>query len=373
MAQRFNYGGQAVLEGVMMRGSHRMAVAVRSPDKKIVLYEESIDSPLYSGALSRIPFVRGLGMLWDSLGLGTKALQFSAKVMAQVDPASPDAAGDGKKSKGSGISTSTLIISLTSMLRLVVVTPLLVAAGPESTGSDKPAGGRKPAGADIAMAGTMLLSLAFAIGLFFVTPLLIADGLRSLASGLAAANPSLAWLASPLTRNLVEGVIRLAIVIGYIWAIGRIPDIQRLFAYHGAEHKTINAYEAGAALTPDEVAPYSLVHPRCGTGFLLVVMVVSILFFSLLGNPPVILRYLERIVLVPVIATVSYEYIRLTARHMDKAWVRALVSPQLALQKLTTREPSPDMLEVSIMALQHVLASEELPIPVASAVPADSR
>lgn len=326
MAQQFNYGGQAVLEGVMMRGSRRMAVAVRAPDKSIVVHEEVIDSPLYSGIWSRTPFVRGLGLLWDSLGLGTRALSFSAKVAT---------AEEGQAAEVQTTKSST--------------------------------------GADVAMGGTLVISLIFAIGLFFVTPLLLADGLRSLATTAAAQNPSIAWLATSLTRNLVEGIIRLMIAIGYIWLIGRIPEIQRVFSYHGAEHKTINAYEAGAPLTPEEVAKYSLVHPRCGTGFLLVVMVVSIIVFSFFGDAPVILRYLERIVLVPVVAAISYEYIRLTARNMDKAFVRALVAPQLALQKLTTREPSPDMLEVSILALKKVLVSEEIAVPSASAVPAEAR
>ena len=314
MAQQFNYGGQAVLEGVMMRGSHRVAVAVRAPDKEIVLHDEPLDSPLYSGIWSRVPFVRGLGLLWDSLGLGMRAISFSAKI----------------------------------------------ATGEEADLSDP------------VMLGTMLVSLAFAVAIFFVTPLLAADGIRSLAAQTVASNASVSWLASDVIRNLVEGLLRLAIVISYIWLIGRIPDIQRLFAYHGAEHKTINAYEAGAILTPEAVAKYPLEHPRCGTGFLLVVMVVSVFVFSFLGNPPWLLRYAERIALVPVIATISYEYIRLTARHIDIRFVRMLVTPQLALQRLTTREPSPDMLEVSILALKSVLASEALPVPDVSAVPVDA-
>src|SRR5690349_19711484 len=159
MAQQFNYGGQAVLEGVMMRGSRHMAVAVRAPDKKIVLLEEPINSPLYSGVWSRMPFVRGLGLLWDSLGLGTKALSFSAKIMASEEPA--------EKPEGS--------------------TESAVVAAPAA--DDK-----KITGADAAMAGTMVISLAFAIGLFFVTPLLIADGVRTAATAIAAGNPSLDWL-----------------------------------------------------------------------------------------------------------------------------------------------------------------------------------
>jgi uncharacterized protein YqhQ len=237
-----------------------------------------------------------------------------------------------------------------------------------------PADDKKITGADAAMAGTMVISLAFAIGLFFVTPLLIADGVRTLATAVAAQNASFEWLTSTIVRNLIEGVVRLLIVIGYMWLIGLIPEIKRVFAYHGAEHKTINAYEAGAQLTPEEVMKYPLEHPRCGTGFLLVVMVVSILVFSLMGNPPWYLRYLIRIVMVPVIASISYEYIRLMARNLDKPLVRLLVKPQLALQRLTTRQPSLDMLEVSILAFNKVLASENIPVPApAAAVPSEAR
>ncbi len=291
---RFNYGGQAVIEGVMMRSSRHLAVAVRSPQGEIVLHEEPINSALYSGVWSRIPFIRGLGLLWDSLGLGLRALTFSADI----------AVGDEAEFSG-----------------------------------------------PVAW-GTMLVSLALAVGLFFLAPAAAADALHGLAE-----------LDSPLTGNLIEGAIRLLLVIGYIWAIGRMPDVKRLFAYHGAEHKAINAYEDGAPLTPESVARYPLEHPRCGTGFLLVVVAISVLLFSLLGRPPILIRLASRIILIPVVAGLAYEYIRLLARHIDKPLARLLVKPQLALQRLTTREPSPDMLEVSIAALERVLAAENLPVP----------
>jgi uncharacterized protein YqhQ len=302
MSQQFNYGGQAVIEGVMMRGSSHLAVAVRNPNGELVVHEESINSPLYNGGLSRIPFVRGLGLLWDSLGLGVRALNFSADVAL------------GEEGEFSG--------------------PLAW--------------------------GTMAVSLTVAIGLFFLLPAAAADGLHTVTG-----------LDSPLFGNLIEGLIRLALVIGYIWAIGRIPDIQRLFAYHGAEHKAINAYEDGAPLTLESVAQYPLEHPRCGTGFLLVVVVISVIVFSFLGRPPILIRLLSRIALIPVIAGISYEYIRLLARHIQNPLVHLLVKPQLALQRLTTRQPSPDMLEVSITALKLVLEAEHLPIPsIQSAEPA---
>jgi uncharacterized protein YqhQ len=292
--QRFNYGGQAVIEGVMMRGSRQVAVAVRNPDGEIILREEPINSALYNGFWSRVPFVRGLGLLWDSLGLGLRALTYSA------DVAMGDEAEFG---------------------------------GPVAW-------------------GTVIVSLALSIGLFFLLPAAAADGIHTLTG-----------LSSPFLGNIVEGLIRLALVVGYIWAVGRLEDIKRVFAYHGAEHKTINAYEDGAPLTPESVAGYPLEHPRCGTGFLLVVVVVSVLVFSFFGRPSLLIRLGLRVVLIPVIAGIAYEYIKLLARHIDKPLARALVAPQLWLQRLTTREPSADMLEVSIHALNSVLQAENLPAP----------
>jgi uncharacterized protein YqhQ len=158
--------------------------------------------------------------------------------------------------------------------------------------------------------------------------------------------------------SLIEGITRLAILIGYIWLIGRIPEIRRVFAYHGAEHKTINAFEAGAELTPQCVSRFSLEHPRCGTAFLLTLVVFSVLVFTLLGPMPLGLRLLSRIILIPVIAGVAYEYIRWTANHLNSRFVQAIVKPNLALQRLTTREPNLEMLEVSIAAFQAMRSSE---------------
>ena len=159
--------------------------------------------------------------------------------------------------------------------------------------------------------------------------------------------------------NFIEGMIRLLILVGYIWFIGRIPDINRVFAYHGAEHKTINAFESGAELTPESVKQFSLEHPRCGTAFLLTLVLLSILFFSLLGPMPLGLRLASRIIMIPLLAGVAYEYIRWTSNHMDSSLVRWMVRPNLALQRLTTREPDLAMLEVSIAAFNAMRAGEE--------------
>jgi uncharacterized protein YqhQ len=157
----------------------------------------------------------------------------------------------------------------------------------------------------------------------------------------------------------MEGIVRLVILIGYIWLIGRIPDIKRVFSYHGAEHKTINAFESGADLTPESVKFFSLEHPRCGTAFLLTLVLLSIIVFSLLGPLPLGLRLVSRIVLIPVLAGIAYEYIRWTANHLDSPFVKFIVRPNLALQRLTTREPDLKMLEVSIAAFNAMRAGEE--------------
>jgi uncharacterized protein YqhQ len=285
------YGGQAVIEGVMMRGTRAMAVAVRAPSQDIVLHTQPL-SPLYRGRFSKIPFLRGLLGLWDALGLGWRALSYSATV----------AGGEEVKFEG----------------------PLAY--------------------------GTMIVSLAFGLGLFFLAP----AGLASLGERYLGLNP---WVGS-----LLEGLVRLGLIVGYLWAIGFMPDIRRLFGYHGAEHKTIHAFEAGADLTPESVARFPLEHPRCGTAFLLTVVVFSILLFALLGPLPLWLRLTSRILLIPVVAGLAFEYIRFTARHLANPLVRLLILPNLALQRLTTREPDRTMLEVAIHAFQAMRAQEEVAV-----------
>jgi len=287
----FNYGGQAVIEGVMMRGSKGMAVAVRRPDGGIEIHSEPLTSGIYTSRWGKLPFVRGLALLWDALGLGIRALLFSADVAIEEEE---------------GIEFS----------------------GPLAW-------------------GTVAFAFVVGIGVFFILPLLIVGFLDR-------------WIVSDLVSNLVEGVIRLAIFLAYIVIVGQMEDIRRVFSYHGAEHKTINAYEDDAELTPESVARYSTLHPRCGTGFLLVVMVVSILVFGLFGRPSLIPRIISRVVLIPVIAGISYEIIRFGAAHHSNRLVRTVLYPSLALQRLTTNEPTLDMLEVAIAALKRVLAAEGL-------------
>ena len=295
----FNYGGQAVIEGVMMRGAGHAAVAVRDPHGEIVVHEEVLTSLVYTSRWAKLPFVRGLALLWDSLGLGTRALMWSGNVALSEE--------------GQEVQFQ----------------------GPMAW-------------------GTLAVSLAAGIALFFVLPLLVVRFLDT-------------FIASSWLSNTVEGVLRLAILLAYIIAIGQLPDIKRVFMYHGAEHKTINAYEAGAELTPASVKRFTLLHPRCGTGFLLIVMVVSIFVFGFLGRPDFLIRVASRIVLIPVIAGIAYEIIRFSAKYYKKnILVRILITPSLLLQKLTTREPDLSQIEVAIVALQRVLAAEGLPQPVPS-------
>jgi uncharacterized protein YqhQ len=194
--------------------------------------------------------------------------------------------------------------------------------------------------------GTMAVSLGFGLGLFLLAP-----------AGLAQIGEH--WLRlGPLGSNLIEGGLRLAMVVGYLWLIGLMPDVKRLFGYHGAEHKTIHAFEAGAELTPKSVARFPLEHPRCGTAFLLTVVVFSIVLFALLGPLPLWERLASRVLLIPIVAGIAFEYIRFTARHLNNPLVRLLIAPNLALQRLTTREPDEHMLEVAIAAFQAMRAGE---------------
>jgi uncharacterized protein YqhQ len=308
------YGGQAVLEGVMMRGRKSMAVAVRHPQGKIVLHTEPLTAKIYTSRWGKWPFVRGLALLWDALGLGMRALFWSAEVAVQED--------EGEKVEFTGPVAWT------------------------------------------AIAG----SLTFAVALFFLVPTL---GSRLLATYVNDNR----WVDATF-----EGILRLAIFLGYLWAIGRIPEIARVFGYHGAEHKAINAYEAGAPLTVASVQKFSVQHVRCGTSFLLYVVVLSIFLFAPLtfaGVEPgwlaILLRFVSRLLLIPLVAGISYELLRFSAGHTDHPIMRGIVAPGLALQKLTTREPDDTMVECAMVALEPVLAADGIHVAaqVASEVQSD--
>ncbi|MBC7264874.1 MAG: DUF1385 domain-containing protein [Chloroflexi bacterium] len=272
----------------MMRGARHMAVAVRRPSGEILLHSEPLTTALNNSAWSKLPFVRGLTLLWDTLSLGLRTLLFSANVALENEQ--------------------------------VELTPPMVIS-------------------------TLVISLAFVVALFLVGPLLITSLLDR-------------YVVSPLVSNLIEGVIRLIVFLAYVVVIGRLPDIQRVFAYHGAEHKAVNAYEAGDALEIATVSNHSTVHTRCGTSFLLVILVLFVLITSLLGRPPLVWRLISRVLLLPVVAGIAYEVIRFSADHQDNPLVRLLTIPGLALQQLTTREPDQSMVEVAITALKRVLADD---------------
>jgi uncharacterized protein YqhQ len=286
----FNYGGQAVIEGVMMRGAKHVAVAVRSPTGEIVVHSEPLSVRIYGGPIGKLPFLRGIIMLWDTLVLGMRALLFSADIALEEED--------------------------------------VEFSGPIAWGS-------------------VAFSFIIGIGVFLLGPLLLVRLVDR-------------YIASSLVSNILEGLIRLAFFLIYVYAIGFIPDIRRVFAYHGAEHETISAYEDGAPLEPAAVKAYSTAHARCGTGFTLLFAVIAIFVFSLLGRPSLLPRILSRLVLIPVIAGITYELIKFSAAHRDNPLLRALViNPSLALQRLTTREPDESMLEVAIAALQCLLDMED--------------
>ncbi len=291
MAKQY-YGGQAVIEGVMMRGRKTMAVAVRNPQGEIVLHEEPLKAKIYTSKWGQWPFVRGLGMLWDALGLGIRALMWSGEVSVQEE--------DGEKVDFAGPVAWT----------------------------------------------TIAVSLIFAVAIFFLVPTLAARGLARFVND------------DPIVDAIFEGVIRLLLFVGYLWLIGQMKDIRRVFGYHGAEHKTINAYEAGAPLEVTDVQRFSVQHTRCGTSFLLYVLVISIILFAPLtfssvepGWLALLLRFGTRLALIPVVAGIAYEIIRFSAAHDSNRFMRALIWPGLMLQKLTTREPDDGMVACAIAAL----------------------
>lgn len=286
MPEKHYYGGQAVIDGVMMRGQKTLVTAVRHPRGEVVTDIQTL-SPMYSGAARRMPFVRGVIVMIESLVLGIKSLMFSANVSLEEE-----------EEKVSG-----------GMIWLILI-----------------------------------LALGMVVGLFFILPLLLTRLLH---------------IQSSILFNLVDGLIRVAFFVIYLRLMGLMKDLKRVFAYHGAEHKTVNAYEAGVPLQVDSVRRYSTAHVRCGTSFLFAVVIISVLVFALAGLHATWLMILSRIVLVPVIAGISYEIIYFAGRHSDNVVARIVSRPGLWLQSLTTREPDDSQIEVAIAALNKVIESEQ--------------
>src|SRR6266704_2355803 len=291
-----NVGGQAVLEGVMMRGPSNWAVAVRKPDGDIAEVHQPIKSPMARHWIFRLPVIRGVVALGESLAIGFRALAISANYAAVAE------AKEGREGEE----------VVTELTRAQLIFAFAIAIG-------------------------------FAVLLFKVSPALITDWIGIKRTG---------WFV------IVEGLIRVTIFVIYLSAISLFPDLRRVFQYHAAEHKAINAYEAGEELEPETVQRHSLIHPRCGTAFLLWVMVIAIFVFAFFGRPAWYWLIATRILLLPVIAGLAYELIRFAGKHAGNRVLMTLLAPGLWLQRLTTREPTLDQLEVSIRALQEVLRVE---------------
>jgi uncharacterized protein YqhQ len=291
-------GGQAVLEGVMMRGPGNWAVAVRTPNGEIAQVSRPIESKMAKHRLLRLPIVRGVMALGESLAIGFRALAISANYAAQDEKA--DEEGKSGEEVSTELSRGALIFAFA-------------------------------------------IAIGFAVMLFKVTPGLLTSLLPIESTG---------WFV------IVEGLIRVSIFVAYLSLISLLPDLRRVFQYHAAEHKAINAYEAGEELTPETVQRYSLIHPRCGTAFLLWVMVIAIFVFAFFGRPVWYWLIAERILLLPLIAGLAYELIRFAGKHQDNRVLMTLLAPGMWLQRLTTREPTLDQLEVGIRALREVLNLE---------------
>ena len=286
MARPFHYGGQAVIEGVMIRGKEGVAISVRQPNGELNIVRQPLAS-IYKGRLREMPLVRGIIALVETLVLGTRALLHSAQVAA---------AEEG----GEKIPTALLW-------------------------------------------GTVAVSLALGVALFFMVPLFATRYLID------------PYIDSALLSVVLEGLIRIGIFIAYLKLISLMPDIKRVFAYHGAEHKVVNAYEAGVPLEVESVKNYSTAHARCGTAFIFIVLIIAIFVFALVGRPTLWIRILSRIALIPVIAAISYEIMKFGAGHINNKIVRVLLAPGLMLQAITTREPDDSQLEAAISALNEVI------------------
>jgi uncharacterized protein YqhQ len=293
---RYSYGGQALIEGVLMRGRNAIAVAFRHPDGRIVWATEQLDSGIHRTGLAKLPFLRGLVVLYETLVVGTRWLIRSAGLQAEEE--------------GVELGKGSIIL-------------------------------------------TLAITLAAGIGVFFLLPLFIAS--------VTTAN-----VQNGFVQHLVEGLVKVGIFLGYLALIGRSPEIGRVFQYHGAEHMTIHALEAGDPLTVTAVRKYPTAHQRCGTEFLVIVILLSIIAFSLVGRQNPIVMVVSRVLLIPVIAAVGYEILKFGARHRANPIVKTLLYPGLLVQKITTKQPSDDMIEVAIVSMEQALEADGEAVPAGS-------
>jgi len=300
---RFNYGGQALIEGVLMRGRDAIAVAFRHPDGHIVWASESLHKGPHAWRFAKTPFVRGLIVLYETLIVGTRWLVRSANIQASAE--------------GVELGRGSVAIMLG-------------------------------------------LTLVAGVGIFFLLPLFLA--------ALTTSKAESGWV-----QHLTEGLIRVGIFLGYLALIARAPDIRRVFEYHGAEHMTIHALEAGDPLTTDAVRRYPTAHPRCGTEFLVVVLLLSVLLFGFLGRDNPVLMVGGRIVLIPVIAAVGYEILRFGAKHRSNPIVRVIMAPGILVQMITTKRPTDDQIEVAIVSMEQALEADGEEVPSGSELPERER
>ena len=323
LGDKLHYGGQAVIEGVMMRSPRFFAVACRRENNEIVVQQESAESLLKRLRWLNKPFLRGALALIDAMVLGMKSLMFSANVaMEDIEQSKPEKSKEADR-KGSDFAGACPAVE-----------------------NGEPAKAKGQSVNDVAIGATMVAGLALGIGIFMIGPHLVAGLLER-------------WVKGAMSLNLVEGGIRIAFVVGYIAAISLMKDIRRVFEYHGAEHKVINAFEADIELTPENIGKHGTMHPRCGTSFILVVLVVSILAYSFLGRADgVCERVLYRLLLLPVIAGVAYEVVKFAGKYKDSRVLGVILAPGLWLQKLTAREPTQDQVEVAVRALRAVIDKE---------------
>lgn len=284
------YGGQAVIEGVVIRGKHTLAMACRRPSGEIYRYRESLDSPLQRSRYARWPLIRGVIVLWEALSHGTRMLMKSADIQMEDEP-------EAKKPGTAG------------------------------------------------MAGIMAVSVGFALLIFVGIPYVTTQLLHAV-------------IPSATVLNIVEGLIRVVLLLGYIVGISFMPDIRRVFAYHGAEHMTIHAYEHKDPLDPEHIEPYPTAHPRCGTAFLLLVVLVAVVLFTFMPRTNIVVDLFARLLLVIPVAAISYELLKLGAAHERNPFMRALVWPGIVMQGITTRRPDRSMIEVAVASLEEALAGD---------------
>ncbi len=287
-------GGQAVIEGVMMKSQDRMAIAVRKPNKKIIVKKERLKSIVYKHKFFNLPMVRGIVVLFETLIIGIKALTFSANVAVEEETS--------KKGKKEKISNWSIAL-------------------------------------------TIAISIGLAVGLFILLPIFLTR---------------LVTTSDGFVFNVIDGVIRIAIFLAYIGGISFMSDVKRLFQYHGAEHKSVFCFEAGKKLTVKNAKGFSALHPRCGTTLIVLVLVISILLFSVVTSPLWVVKFIVRLAFIPLIAAFSYEFLKFGACHYNNWFVRILIAPGLLIQMITTREPDNSQIEVAIKALKAVVSKKDI-------------